>query len=44
MNDRINRMEPEQYPLSPALPRNETRPYPRPIGTDYGKSILNVES
>jgi len=44
INDRINRMEPEQYPPSPALLRNETPPYPRLIGTDYGKSIFKVES
>ena len=34
MNDRINRMGPEQYPPSPALVRNENPPYPRLIGTD----------
>ncbi len=34
MNDRINRIEPEQYPPSPALSRNENPPYPRLIGTD----------
>ncbi len=34
MNDRVNRMEPEQYPPYPALPRNETPPYPRLIGTN----------
>ena len=44
MNDWINRMEPEQYPPSPALLRNENPPYPRLIGTDYRKSILKVES
>ncbi len=44
MNERINRMEPEQYPPSPALLRNENPPYPRLTGTDYGKSILKVES
>ncbi len=35
MNARINGMEPEQYPPSPALLRNEMPPYPRLIGTDY---------
>jgi len=35
MNDRINRMEPEQYPPSPALFRNEDPLYPRLTGTDY---------
>ena len=35
MNERINRMEPEQYPPSPALLRNENPPYPRLTGTDY---------
>ncbi len=35
MNDRINRMGPEQYPPSPALLRNEIPPYPRLTGTDY---------
>ncbi len=44
VNDRINRMEPEQYPPSPALCRNENPPYPRLIGTDYQKFILKVES
>ncbi len=44
MNDWINRMEPEQYPPSPALLRNENPPYPRLIGTDYRKFILKVES
>jgi hypothetical protein len=44
MNDRVNRMEPEQYPPSPALSRNESPPYSRLIGTDYQKSILKVES
>jgi len=44
MNDRINRMGPEQYPPSPAWSRNENPPYPRLIGTDYRKSILKVES
>ena len=44
MNDGINRMEPEQYPPSPALLRNENPPYPRLTGTDYRKSILKVES
>ena len=44
MNDRINRMESEQYPPSPAFLRNENPPYPRLTGTDYRKSILKVES
>ena len=44
VNDRINRMEPEQYPPSPALVRNELPPYPRLTGTDYKNSILKVES
>ncbi|GEM_PF-1607255 len=44
MNDRVNRMEPEQYPPSPALRRNENPPYPRLIGTDYKNSIFKVES
>jgi len=35
INDRINRMGPEQYPPSPALLCNETPPYPRLTGTDY---------
>ncbi len=37
-------MEPEQYPPSPALVRNENLPYPRLTGTDYEKSILKVKS
>jgi len=44
INDRINRMGPEQYPPIPALVRNENPPYPRLTGTDYQKSILKVES
>ena len=44
VNDRINRMEPEQYPPSPALARNEPPPHPRLTGTDYKKSILKLES
>jgi len=44
VNNRINRMGPEQYPPSPALLRNETPPYPRLTGTDYWKFILKVES
>lgn len=35
VNDRINRMELEQYPPSPALFRNELLPYPRLTGIDY---------
>ena len=38
MNDRVNRMEPEQYPPYPALSRNETPPYPRLIGTNCQKA------
>ena len=38
MNDRVNRMESEQYPPYPALPRNETPPYPRLIGTNFRKA------
>ena len=44
VDDRINRTEPEQYPPSPALVRNENPPYPRLTGTDYKKSILKVKS
>ena len=44
MNDRINSVEPEQYPPSPALLRNENPPYPRLTGMDYQKSTLKVES
>ena len=35
MNARVNRREPEQYPPSPALLRNELPLYPRLTGTDY---------
>ncbi len=38
VNDRLNGMEPEQYPPSPALIRNENPPYPRLTGTDYQKA------
>lgn len=44
MNDRVNHMEPEQYPPTPTLSRNETPPYRRLTGMDYKKSILKVES
>ncbi len=44
MNGKVNAMGPEQYPPSPALPRNETPPYPRLFATDYEKAILEVES
>jgi len=44
INDGVKHMDPEQYPPIPALSRNENPRCPRLSGTDYQKSMLQVEA